>query len=158
MRSFAIAGVWLCLAASEAMACTVLIPPPRPGETGLHASIRAERVEQRRLRAASTHVYLARVAAGGDERLPIFISLAPIEGGAPPRRIADRDATSCEVTTPIPGEARLIFVRRVSPSDAPWRPWTWGSGRVLGSRLPSQIVYAGIVEALDRAVRSKGRR
>ncbi|RZJ02804.1 MAG: hypothetical protein EON89_13930 [Brevundimonas sp.] len=139
----------LCLAAGEALACTVIIPPPRPGETLVQAAIRMERREQRRLRTEASHVYLARVVEEQDGRF--FQPVLAIDGSSPPRRVSAANQTNCEPSEAAAGELRIVFARRLGPADMPWRPWKWGEGALLGSRRPGEVVDRDLAAALRRA-------
>ena len=139
----------LCLAAGEAFACTVIIPPRAPGETILQAVTRMERRDQRFLRAEASHVYLARVVEERSGRF--FEPVLVIDGSSPPRRVSAHNRTNCEPSEPAPGELRIVFTRRLGPAEFPWRPWKWGANALLGSRRPGEVVDRDLAAALRRA-------
>lgn len=148
----ALLAMVLALVADAALACTIIIPPPRPGETLLQAAIRMERTQQRRLRAESSHVYLARVVRDG--RRIVFEPVLVIDGSSPPRHVPASNNTNCEPSEPVMGELRIVFARRLSPAEFPWRPWRWGQGALLGSRLPGEVVDLDLASALMKAARN----
>jgi hypothetical protein len=139
----------LCLAAGEALACTVIIPPPGPGETLAQAAIRIERREQRRLRAEASHVYLARVVERAGGR--VFQPVLAIDGSSPPRRVSAANHTHCEPSEAAAGELRIVFARRLGPANLRWRPWRWGEGVLLGSRRPGEVLDRDLAAAFRRA-------
>lgn len=149
MKVRVIAPLMLCLAAGEASACMVIIPPREPGETILQAVTRMERRDQRRLRTEASHVYLARVVEGRSDRF--FEPVLAIDGPSPPRRISAANRSNCEPSEPAPGELRIVFTRRLGPADFPWRPWKWGANTLLGSRRPGEVVDRDLAAALSRA-------
>ena len=149
------AAAWatvLCLGASEALACSIIIPPPRPGENMRQAVIRMERAQQQRLRAAASHVYLARVVR--EDQGLVFTPVLTIDGSAPPREVSASRSTNCEPSDPMAGELRIVFARRTGRADHPWKPWRWGEGVALGSRQPGEVVDLDLAQALGRAARN----
>lgn len=148
-RIIATAALASAISAAPVVACTILLPAPRAGETLAQVAFRQERIEQQRLRRQATAVYLARVTASA--RGPYFRPVLAMEGGRPPRRAEARDGPNCGPSTPAPGELRIVFSRRTGPSEAPWRPWRWGDPVVIGSRRPAEVADPGLARALREA-------
>lgn len=151
-RVIAMAMLATVVSAAPAMGCTIILPAPRPGETLAQLAFRQDRLHQQRLRREASAVYLARVVSSAQG--PYFRPSLSIEGARPPRRADASPDTNCEPSTPGPGELRIVFTRRIGPSDDFWRPWRWGRHVVIGSRRPGEVADPALAAALrDAAAR-----
>ncbi len=145
------AAVWVALP-SEALACSIILPAPRPGEAIEAVVDRVERGTQQTLRGHATHIFLARVLAH-PRRPSNFQPVVALKGDTPPRQMSAASREPCEPTTPAPGELRIVFAQRISISDMPWRPWRWGDLVVIGSRRPDEVRDPELATLLRRAAR-----
>jgi hypothetical protein len=148
-RLLATMALATAVSAGPAMACTILLPAPRAGETLAQVAFRQDRLQQQRLRHEATAIYLARVIPTAQG--PYFRPSLSIEGARPPRRASASPTSDCEPSTPAPGELRLVFTRTIGPSDDVWRPWRWGRPVVIGSRRPAEVADPGLAAALRKA-------
>ena len=148
-RIIAMAIFASAVSAVPAMACTIILPAPRAGETLAQVAFRQDRFQQQRLRREASAVYLARVVSSAQG--PYFRPSLSIEGDRPPRRADASPPTNCEPSTPAPGELRIVFTRRIVPSDDFWRPWRWGRHVVIGSRRPGEVADPALAAALREA-------
>jgi hypothetical protein len=146
----ALFGLALWAAAEGALACTIILPPLRPGETREQSAIRMERARQRDMQAQATHVFLGRVVGSGIESY--FEPVLAIKGSRPPRRVPAFNRDDCERSEPAAGELRIVFAQRPGRTAFPWRPWRWDDGVLLGSRRPDEVKDRDLAAALRRAV------
>ncbi|HZV85866.1 MAG TPA: hypothetical protein VFF48_12845 [Brevundimonas sp.] len=149
-RVAALLGLALGMAAGSASACTLILDPPRSGETMEQVAIRMERAQQRQMGMQASHVFLGRVVGGGTGGY--FEPVLAIKGGSPPRRVPAFSRAHCEPSEPAAGELRIVFSQRLGRADYPWRPWRWGDGVLLGSRRPAEVKDRDLAAALRRAV------
>ena len=136
--------------ASPSMACTILISPPRPGETLEQAAIRGERAAQVTAWESADTVFLARVVetaevANGGVRYT-FQSVAPIHGIAPPRRLSDTwFGYECHGSEWSRGDLAIVYADHISLREY-WRRW-WQWQQIMAVR-PSAAFDPRIARAL----------
>jgi hypothetical protein len=143
--------------AMEAGACTVIIPPPRAGETFEQALVRTELAEQRLLMRQADAVYLGEASHDTRARTSRVTTLASLQGRPPPRQGLIRDRQGCgEVWTGARGKV-VVFAAQIGIRDDPWKPWRWGRWVIIGWRPAAEVVEPRLVAGLQNPRRGANR-
>jgi hypothetical protein len=132
---------------SAAVACTVIVPMPGPGETFELAALRSEREHQRTLMAHADAIYLARSTQDGEARASRLSTIASVSGARPPRRSTIRDTQGCGGWSGPRGTV-IVFAAQIGMRDDPWKPWRWGRWVVIGWIAPTAVVAPELVTSL----------
>ena len=155
MRALALlAALVAALFAGTAVACTMIIPLPKEGETFEQAMAEMYRKEQAMLIGQSDAVFLASSRFDpriGQSRLSTVKGLI---GRRPPSRMRIKDGLpDCGGSPTRPSGNVVVFAQQIGWREDFWRPWRWGRWVAIGWRDRDQIAEPRLLSALseDRA-------
>lgn len=136
---------------SPTMACTLMIDPPRPGETVEQAALRDEHAAQVKAWDTADSVYLARVTEAteienGGVRYT-FEPIKPMRGIVPPRRLSDTwRSDRCYGRAWSRGEVAVIYAIRIRFNE----DWSrWGQWVEIHALPPAAALDPRIAPALQ---------
>jgi len=151
MSRLAFIAVLGWMVASPSMACTLMISPPRPGETLDQAAVREERADQIMAWEEADAVFLARVVevaevANGGVRYT-FLPIAGLHGSAPPSRLSTTGFASLCYDDPewSQGELAIVYADRISLNEYWLR---WGQWQEIKAVRPAAAFDPRIARAL----------
>ena len=139
------------LFAGTAVACTMIIPLPREGETFEQAMAEMYRKEQAMLIGQSDAVFLATARFDprvGQSRLSTVNGLL---GRRPPSRMRIKDGLpDCGGSPTRPSGNVVVFAQQISWREDFWRQWRWGRWIGIGWRRQDEIAEPRLLAALSR--------
>lgn len=151
MRALALlAALVAALFAGTVVACTMIIPLPKEGETFEQAMAEMYRKEQAMLIGQSDAVFLASSRFDpriGQSRLSTVKGLI---GRRPPSRMRIKDGLpGCGGSPARPSGTVVVFAQQISWREDFWRPWRWGRWVGIDWRRQDEIVEPRLLSALS---------
>jgi len=134
-----------------ALACTVIVPMPRQGETFEQAAIRMNFEDQRRLTALSDAVFLASARYDPAIKRSLLTTLKALVGRKPPARMKAKDGpVGCSDTPERLAGRVVVFAQQIGMREDFWRPWRWGRWVAIDWRSVDEIVDPHLAAQLRR--------
>lgn len=143
-------GVAVWALSSSSMACTLMMNPPRPGETIEQAALREERAAQVASWNEADSIFLARVVetaqVENDGVRYTFETIAPVRGAAPPKRLSNIwYSDGCHGRAWSRGEVAVVYADRIGFLE----DWSrWGQWVEVDAVLPSVALDPRVAPAL----------
>lgn len=143
----------LCLTGwgPAALACTMVVPMPREGETFEQAEIRMNIEDQRRLAGLSDAVFLASARYDPAIKRSRLTTLKALVGRNPPARMKAKDGpVGCSNSPERPAGQVVVFAQQIGIREDFWRPWRWGRWVAIGWRPVDEVVDPNLRAHLRR--------